>query len=320
MCVHMQSETPQFELSIETANALLQEAGLPPARSVKRINGGVVNDTFSIDDRYVIKIFSGYSEIIGRAGNEERAYRLAKEAEIPVPEVYFSDDVRKVIPYEYLITEFIQGVSLKTIWEDLSPEEKKSYLKDLGAIAGKLHRVRLPDFGDQIEGGIFERTSSFQFYFQQRVTDMAGKLRTFKTLPKEKISAIEKYFQTAPIFQITPLPSLVHRNFVFNNILAKDGVVQGIIDWEWSCAGHSEEDLSSFFYRGLKMNKEHISIFLDSYSAFHSVDAGFNDRIWAYNLLYYIWVLPYAFSIRFTSQKQAEYLEQTEKLFDLVVQ
>jgi aminoglycoside phosphotransferase (APT) family kinase protein len=59
---------------------------------------------------------------------------------------------------------------------------------------------------------------------------------------------------------------LVHGDFQVTNILIKDGNLSGILDWEFSMAGHPIADIGQFFRYEEYLNNNLIQVFEDEYN------------------------------------------------------
>ena len=142
------------------------------------------------------------------------------------------------------------------------------------------------------------------------------KTHPFLTLVLKKI---QKYFEENKYFNITPKASLLHGNFNYDNLLVENGIIHGIVDWEWAKSMHNEEEAGTFFYRILKEDKEFISSFKKGYEKYIKLNKGFNQRYKAYNLLYYLKVLPDVKKWVHRPDKQKEYYEEVNKLYHEVI-
>src|SRR3989344_69809 len=277
----------KFELNLEQASAICKKHGLDNPKSISRFSKGMINDVFSIDNKYVIKINTGSPEI-KRFHKEYGLYRILADKKIPVPEVYAYDDTNDIIGYDYILMEYISGTTLSDIWNTLGEEEKNSMLIKLGKSLGSIHNIEFNNFGDEFLDGHFLGINNYQEYFNNK------------------------------LFDIEVNGSLLHFNFNYDNIIVNKGKIKAVIDWEWSKSGHSEEELGIVIYRIIK-NEAEKNEFLKGYRQSRNIDNDFGKRMYAYCLLYYLKVLPSVKLWNHKPEKQKEYYEETDKLFRRVI-
>ena len=306
----------KFELNLEQASAICKKHGLDNPKSISRFSKGMINDVFSIDNKYVIKINTGSPEI-KRFHKEYGLYRILADKKIPVPEVYAYDDTNDIIGYDYILMEYISGTTLSDIWNTLGEEEKNSMLIKLGKLLGSIHNIEFNNFGDEFLDGHFLGINNYQEYFNKNVKKILGLVKDGKTLSIEKIENIREYFNNK-LFDIEVNGSLLHFNFNYDNIIVNKGKIKAVIDWEWSKSGHSEEELGIVIYRIIK-NEAEKNEFLKGYRQSRNIDNDFGKRMYAYCLLYYLKVLPSVKLWNHKPEKQKEYYEETDKLFRRVI-
>lgn len=73
---------------------------------------------------------------------------------------------------------------------------------------------------------------SYQDYLKKYVNSTCQKIRESNELQNQEINSIEKFFLTSHLFKINPLASLLHGNFIPDNILVDVGEIKAVIDWE----------------------------------------------------------------------------------------
>ncbi|WEW56950.1 hypothetical protein PRK78_002409 [Emydomyces testavorans] len=74
---------------------------------------------------------------------------LSYKVEIPVPKVleYCSRIDESAIDAEYIVLEKAPGVELSHVWDNLSPRDKSTLVKQLGEITGRLSKATFPCYG-----------------------------------------------------------------------------------------------------------------------------------------------------------------------------
>lgn len=309
-----------YEFQLPMAVQLLERYKLDVPTRVQRLTGGMINDIFLIDEKYVLKVMSGNPELMGRMEKEAGLYHLLSAKGVPVPKVYGVDTSHDLIPYDYLLMERVRGLSLDGIWSPLSPRAQFSYLEKLGYWLAKINTITFPQFGEDFKNNTFVGPSDFSTYFEETVEKIVSLLRTSQVVEEGRVTRVENYLRSSALFKGDFFSSLLHGNFNHNNVLVDQGEIKGIVDWEFARAGHSEEDIAVYLYRGLHMEQNAVSAFRKGYESVLPLDNQFAERMYIYNLLYYLRTLPYVSSWVHRPDKQREYYEETERLFQLTVE
>lgn len=149
----MRSRT-KLELDNETIVKLFAKAGIDGAENISPLGAGEYNSVYSVDaagKAYAIKIAP--QESVGILTYEQQMmvqevyyYSLmANQAEIRVPEIYFSDFSKMEIPAEYFIMERLQGKQINQA--ELSDVQVKEAEEKLAAMVAKMHSVKGDKFG-----------------------------------------------------------------------------------------------------------------------------------------------------------------------------
>ena len=135
----------------------------------------------------------------------------------------------------------------------------------------------------------------------------------------QEINRIKEFFLNNPLFKINPSASLIHGNFIPNNVLVANDRIKAVIDWEWCRSGHNEEEIATFLYRNLKLDKDSVKSFRKGYEKIIQLSPEFGERLYAYNLLYYLRVLPEVSKWDHRPDKQEEYRTETKKLLKKLI-
>ena len=296
-----------FDLTPDIAQKIFKKYNLGQVSFVKRFEQGMINDVFSVDGKYVLKINSAHADL-PKLANEYVIYESLPKYDIPGPKAFVLDESRDVIPYPFIIMEELPGKTLGTLWGTLSMEQKNDYIDKLGELLGKIHNL------DSNKIKLAEgQNVSFRVGFENRINDIVTKLHESKVFSEEKILKIKDFYLNNPLFQGNIQLSLIHSNYNFANILVDAGVIQGVIDWEWARFGHSEDELAVFLYRVLT-DESQKKLFKNAYSRSRSISPEFKERYVPYVLLYYLGIMHDVHRWTHRPDKQKEYTESTELL------
>lgn len=307
----------KFDLSLKDARKICEKYRLDPPSKVNRLEKGMVNDVFSLDKKYVIKIKTGNPEI-PRFRKEKEIYDLLRKNNLPVPKIYAYDNSKNIIPYTFILMDRIYGENLGDLWKGLSDSDKDNMLVNLGKLLAQIHSVRFSQFGEEYANRQFIGPRSYKEYFGSYLDEIVEKLRKSGVLSEKKITKLANFYHS-PLFDLKIPASLTHGNFIYDNIIVEDEKINAIVDWEWARATHNEDELATVLYRVLKMDKNAIQQFRSGYESVIKLDDGFETRLYAYVLLYYLKVLPYVPEWKHRPDKQKEYYKEIEKLIKKVI-
>jgi len=308
----------KFDLTLSQAKAICKKQNLEEPSQIKRFEKGMINDVFLLNDKYVIKINTGHPKL-PKLKKEKEIYELLAKTNVPVPKVYAYDSSKEIMEFSYIIMEKIKGNSLNDIWNSMGKNSKLEELSKIGEVLAKIHSINFDNFGEDLSDGKFKGPQTYKEFMQKYVKNILQKVKESKTLEESKIKRIQKYFDENKDFDITPKASLLHGNFNYDNLLIDDGIIKGIVDWEWAKSMHNEEEVGIFIYRVIKEDKEFTDSFRKGYEKILKLDRGFNTRYKAYNLLYYLRVLPDVPKWTHRPDKQKEYYDEVENLYNKVV-
>lgn len=149
----MESKT-KFTIENEEVKKLFENAGIKNADKIKPLNAGEYNAVYLVvadKKEYVLKIAPHpsisvltYEKDIMRS--EVFWYETMKDkTNIPIPEIYFKDFSRSLIPCDYFIMEKIDGVTLDKA--KLGEEERESIRTEIAHMISALHEIKSDKFG-----------------------------------------------------------------------------------------------------------------------------------------------------------------------------
>lgn len=206
--------------------------------SYKEMKNGYFNTIYSLqllDSEIILKIApSNDTHVLRYEKNIMRAEVLAlnlvtENTDLPVPKVYFYDDTKCLVDFEYFFMQKMSGEDLNSIHNQLEKNEKAKIEIEIGRMNRKINEISGSKFGylSQTE----KQTCSWREAFSDIVLDIIldGKEREV-SLPYEEIENVFKSF----IFACDDIkePKLVHWDLWAGNVLIKNNKISGIIDFE----------------------------------------------------------------------------------------
>lgn len=151
----------KFMLDDETIKKLFSKAGIDNISSISPLGAGEFNAVYEViaDKAYVLKVAPDpkrptqtYEKNMMRS--EVHWYCVMREkTNLNVPEVYFSDFSRELVPTDYFIMEKIEGTQKDCT--EMSEEEKKDAPLETVRMVSQLHAVSNDKFG-YIQSGLYD--------------------------------------------------------------------------------------------------------------------------------------------------------------------
>lgn len=143
----------KFLLGDDTIKKLFQKAGITGVKSIAPLGAGEYNTVYEVvaDKAYVLKVAPGDDTPVltyerDMIKSEVYWYSVMREKTcIRVPEVYYSDFSRELIPTGWFIMEKMQGKQCNEF--EMSAEEKNQKEARTAEMVSKMHRVHNDKFG-----------------------------------------------------------------------------------------------------------------------------------------------------------------------------
>jgi aminoglycoside phosphotransferase (APT) family kinase protein len=209
----------------------------PGDAQIEKLTGGQVNQVFLVDQKYVVRI-----------GQRENAfYRLQHETEllrslegmVRVPRVIAFG---KEQGYTYQVQLFVPGQKVYAVWKDLRPFEQERIVVELTESLRILHGLHFPSFGWNCqEDESFDTWSGFLTNKFQRAIAEIQSLRL--AMVPGSIEMAEAYFEEHKGVLEGGVPSLVHCDLTLVNLLAHQGKLSAILDFEYSIRAPRDYEL-----------------------------------------------------------------------------
>jgi hygromycin-B 7''-O-kinase len=242
--------------------------GLLPCQQVRAGLAGSF-PTFIVEDRWVIKFF-------GRLFGGELAYEtelqvnglLPPDLAIRAPTLLYSgslleDDLTWGWPY--LIFEYLPGIGIGEVYEQVSFEDKLALASALGMVTRQMQRLSL-DGAPLFRAGL---DAYARFFHNQRAKCLANH-RQWQSLPGHLIDQLEDYLLPVEILVDPLVPhGLIHADITRDHILgrleADRWVTLGLIDFGDARVGNVFYDLAALHIDLFRCDKRLLQAYLEAY-------------------------------------------------------
>lgn len=230
----------------EQCEAILRQAGIDEEVTgceLVPMPAYAVNIVCFLNDRYVLRV----STIDGerRFAREHRA--LGRLGHIPeVPQVIGAGTVMLDTPAHYLLQSRMPGNTVRSRWRDTPEDLRPRLIEGLAGIIGEVHRFPSPAYViGQYQSAVRGWTGSWLSGHDTHVRHLLTAIRQRALTPAQTqlIDAAERFYadhRTALAFSVGP--RMFHGDLHLDNVLASEGRITGLIDWEWSYGGGTEPD------------------------------------------------------------------------------
>lgn len=108
-------------VSAEALSAIATRHGLRFDRAEVLIPAGIINTTYAVSSRHVLRVPRAHAAFVKDAFREAAAIPVARAAGVRTPELVAFDDACDILPVPYLITERIDGVNLESLGVSRAP-------------------------------------------------------------------------------------------------------------------------------------------------------------------------------------------------------
>lgn len=193
---------------------------------IQKIEVGYTNKTYSVDDKYIVKICSDTS-------NEQQCAREAElysyfNGKLPVPKIIKFDDSKKLYNYSYMIYHKIKGDNLYDVWHTYSEAQRKSVIQQLCNMLKTISQTPR-----QALNNIFdEQESSWQDSLSNKISQSLKTIQAEHLLSDEVIGKISKYVKQNISVLAEQDVKLTYWDCHFDNILVSDSKIVGLLDFE----------------------------------------------------------------------------------------
>ena len=262
----------------------------------------------------VFKIFC----VKNRINREIASLSLLKDSNVKTPKFFKNgvlDDGN-----EWMIFEYIQGISLDCVINELSEFDLKNLFFQIGEELSKIHVAKKFDFYGNwdINGNSINNIKSYFEYFIRSVEMQICELAFQDFEDKEfLLDVADKIRQNYSLIKPIDESRLCHNDFDGRNILVlcqnEKWMVNGIVDFEQSFPGNKEMDIARLYFRYFLDNVELEKSFFEGYNKYISIDEGFFKRLDYYLLRIGFGICSWTYNVA------PEYYKQGKELIRKVI-
>lgn len=223
--------------------------------------------TFIVDERWVIKFFGRLFEGEASFAIEREVARLLANGSIPAPALLAEGclDPDADWPWPFLVFEFVPGVSIGEVYEQVARHDHLEIARLAGRIARQLHD--LPLDGSSLFAADW---SGYVALLNTQRAGCAARQRAWGTLPEHMVEQIDAFL--APVEDLIPRhsrPHLIHADMTADHILGRlqEGRWQttGIIDFGDAMVGSLWYELAALHLDLFRGDKRLLAAFLEAY-------------------------------------------------------
>lgn len=212
-------------------------------RDIQILAGGMINQTQAVNGEWVIRFDTFELAEPHRYYGEQMVYERLAAVGVPVPRVLLVDTSKAIVPFNYMVMSRIEGETLAVAWPNLTRSQQIKIAYAAGQILARMHSVTFEKVGwvrlfpDGKSPTWFE---VIEDYFE-RFAQFALEAALIEPALYERIRGSMEQFR--PSLEAIQTGHLLHSDFHLGNILQKDGIITGIIDFEWALSGDPTYDL-----------------------------------------------------------------------------
>lgn len=279
-------EIPKKE-ALSSINIICYSVFHSPPSTIQKLDRSTLHDVYKViiqNKSYVIR-FSRLNDLYSDnfLKIEKSIVDYLHRSIIPAPQILLTDLSRKKVPYDYHVSNYIEGESLYTI----SPKSD-NYFYQFGQTIGKLHSISTKQFGPFILSSFKKKVlkakyRTWQKYLLLNLEDHLEYCLKNKIINSITHQKLQELFKSNKYLSQNILPVLLHGDVANHNVLFHKGKITAFIDWEDAISGDPIYDIS-FYGTGVYKNKRWFNNFLKGYVDVTNIkiDSQFWLRYWFY--------------------------------------
>ncbi len=220
------------------ARHALDAAGLDPSVPLEPANS-VTNEVW-IGHELIVRVNSQANDRLRR----EAALAVHLPSEVGYPNIVaYGGEVGA----DFLILERLPGHPLGRWWPGMSTEQRHAAITQLARRLKAVHRTKAPNLPPLTHTPQLLQRAQRGRDAVQPLLGAVDRLHTLEFVDSPFIQALERRIQ-ADAEYLTPfdVPTLIHGDLTFENILWDGQSVTGILDFEWARPGPPDLDLDIF--------------------------------------------------------------------------
>jgi aminoglycoside phosphotransferase (APT) family kinase protein len=216
--------------------AICRKEGLS-AGSIQVLSGGQVNQVYLVDNAFIVRVGARHDAYQRLKHETELIQNLA--GQIPVPKIYAFGQLDD---FHYQVQQYIPGKKLYAIWKDLLPAEQESIVEQLAEALKNIHARTFPDFGYGRQDSL--RFTSWSDFLLNKFQETQQEFRELKIqlAPGFLDMAVDFFDEHKHVLQ-EGVPSLLHGDLTLVNLLADNGKLSAILDFEYSIQAPPDYEL-----------------------------------------------------------------------------
>jgi hygromycin-B 4-O-kinase len=272
--------TVKTRVALERVGAFLRETLGGPVSRLAPLSGGESSQAFGFlanDNHYVIRVNSDPTSF----EMDRYAYRHFSSAEVPIPEIVQIGNFDDAL--HYAISRKFDG----TLLNELSEEEHARTLPSLIATMDAIHQIDVRSqgkYGNWDEDGKAHLDSWEQYVLSMKNgvpygTDWPSLFETSSMEPSLFDRACGRISEL--VVYCPEDISLIHGDFGFDNLLAQDGQITGVLDWGASKYGDFLYDAAWLIFGS---DRYDAGTFTRHYERLDTPIPHFRDRIFCYQI------------------------------------
>jgi serine/threonine protein kinase len=218
--------------------AICQKEGIS-CQTIQPLSGGQVNAVLLVDDQHVLRI--GAREDAGQRLEREAILLQNLAGRLPVAKVLSFGEEQG---FFYQVQQFMPGQKLYAIWKNLTADEQDAIAAQLAASLKALHSASFPDFGEGRPGS--QPYTTWGDYLTAQFQNTVDEIRhlNIQMVPGFIETAVDYFEEHKHVLQ-DGVPTLVHSDMNFTNILVENGKLSAILDFEFALQAPADYELQA---------------------------------------------------------------------------
>ena len=218
--------------------AICQKEGIP-CQTIQVLSGGQVNAVFLVDGKHILRI--GAREDAGQRLERETILLQNLAGQLPVAKVLAFGQEQG---FFYQVQQFMPGQKLYAIWKDLSADGQDAIAAELAASLKILHSANFSDFGEGRQDS--QRYATWIDYLTDKFQHTVEEIRDLQIrMVPGFIEMAVNYFEEHKHVLQEGVPTLVHSDMNLGNVLAENGKVSAILDFEFALQAPADYELQA---------------------------------------------------------------------------
>ena len=216
--------------------AICRKEGIT-CQTIQVLSGGQVNAVFLVDGKHILRI--GAREDAGTRLERETIILQNLAGQLPVAKVLAFGQEQG---FFYQVQQFMPGQKLYTIWKNLSADVQDAIAAELAASLKILHSAKFPDFGEGRQDS--KRYATWMDYLTDKFQLTVAEIRDLNIrMVPGFVEMTVNYFEEHKHVLQYGVPTLVHSDMTLVNILAENGKVSAILDFEFAQQAPADYEL-----------------------------------------------------------------------------